>query len=134
MDAMNEILDDLHHVSDTERMAEPIPTVPARPNGGIFAALIAAGVGCASLGVLVVVAEASAAFKDALTFYEPAGSLTGKTSLAVLVWLAAWVVLHRSLAQAELPLRLAYRTTLVLVGVGLLGTFPPFFQLFAAGH
>ncbi len=134
MDAMKEVLEDLQSVSDTERMAEPVPTIPVRPNGGILAALVAAGIGCATLGVLVVAAEASEGFKDTLTFYEPAGSLTGRTTVAVLVWLAAWVILHRSLKQAEVSLRFAYRTTLVLVGIGLLGTFPPFFQLFASGH
>ena len=44
---MNELLDNLQHDSDIERMAEPVPAEPTRPNGGIFAALIAAGIGCA---------------------------------------------------------------------------------------
>lgn len=134
MDMMKEIVEDAQSVSDTERMAEPVPTESVRPNGGILAALVAAGIGCATLGIMVVIAEASKGFKDTLTFYEPAGSLTGKTTVAVLVWVAAWLVLHRSLKESEVSLQFAYRTTLVLVMIGLLGTFPPFFLLFASGH
>ena len=41
------------------------------PNGGIVAATVAAGAGCAALGLLTVGAAASTEFADLLTLYAP---------------------------------------------------------------
>lgn len=101
------------------------------PNGGIAAALLAAGIGCAAFGVLVVLAEASGAVKDALTVSEGAGPLSGKGLGATVLWAVAWAVLHATLRNRELPWRPVARTTTALVAVGLVATFPPVFQLFA---
>jgi hypothetical protein len=100
------------------------------PNGGIVAAVVAAGVGCAALGVVTVAAAAFSSFSDFLTLYDPAGPLTGKATLAVLVYLIAWVNLHARLRDRELHLFRAFLLTLALLGVGLLGTFPPVYHLF----
>lgn len=71
------------------------PAVDDKPEGPISAAIIAAGVGALALGLLTVLAEASASVKDFLTWSDPVGPLSGKT-------------------------------------LGVLGTFPPIFQLFTA--
>lgn len=107
---------------------------PAEPNGGAVAALVSAGLGCAVLGVLVVLAEASAPFEGLMTFYAPAGSLTGKTTVPVIVWLMAWGLLHSRLKDCDLDFARGLRLTAVLVGIGLLGTFPPFFGLFVGSE
>jgi hypothetical protein len=101
------------------------------PNGGIAAALLAAGIGCAAFGVLVVLAEASAPVKDLLTVSEGAGPLSGKGLGATVLWAVAWAVLHPLLRHRELPWRPVARATTALVAVGLVATFPPVFQLFA---
>jgi hypothetical protein len=98
------------------------------------AALVSAGLGCAVLGVLVVLAEASARFEALMTFYAPAGSLTGKTTVPVIVWLMVWGLLHLRLKGRDLDFARAFRLTAVLVVIGLLGTFPPFFGLFAGSE
>jgi hypothetical protein len=100
------------------------------PNGGIVAAVVAAGVGCAALGVVTVAAVAYSSFSDFLTLYDPAGPLTGKATLAVLVYLIAWVNLHARLRDRELHLFRAFLLTMALLVIGLLGTFPPIYHLF----
>jgi hypothetical protein len=100
------------------------------PNGGIVAAVVAAGVGCAALGAVTVASAAWSSFSDFLTLYDPAGPLTGKATLAVLVYLIAWVNLHARLRYRELHLFRAFVLTMALLGAGLLGTFPPVYHLF----
>jgi hypothetical protein len=82
----------------------------------------------------VVLCEASAGLKDLLTFFEPAGSLSGKATVASLVWLASWLALHASLRTSTVELRPCLRIVSVLVAVAFVATFPPFFKLFATGH
>ena len=100
------------------------------PNGGIVAAVVAAGVGCAALGVCTVAAAAYSSFSDFLTLYAPAGPLTGKATVATLVYLIAWVNLHARLRDRELRTFRAFLLTMALLGIGLIGTFPPVYQLF----
>jgi hypothetical protein len=98
--------------------------------GRALAALVAAGVGCASLGFFTVLAEVSAGVRSLLNFYNPVGPLSGKTSVAALVWIVAWFVLAR-IWRGRMPLwRFALTAAYVLIALGFLGTFPPFFELF----
>jgi len=101
------------------------------PNGPVAAALLAAGRAGAAVGVLVVLGEASEAVHDALTVSAGAGPLSGKGLGATAIWLVAWPVLHILLRRRELPWRATTRTVALLVAVGLVGTFPPVFQLLA---
>ncbi len=105
---------------------------PDRPEGPISAAIIAAGVGALALGILTTLAEASTSVADALEWSERVGPLSGKTILAVVVWLAAWGVLYAVYRNRRLETRTALIIALVLIALGVLGTFPKFFQLFAA--
>lgn len=66
-----------------------------------------------------------------MTFSNPVGPLSGKTTVPTVAWLVCWPVLHLRLRGREL--RLQRGCTIALVAIGLLGTFPPFYQLFAAG-
>jgi len=102
-----------------------------KPEGPVAAAIIAAGVGALSLGILTTTAEASTSVKDFLSFYDPVGPLSGKTIGAVVIWLAAWAVLHMIYKDKSVGSRTALTAALVLIGLGVVGTFPIFFQLFA---
>jgi len=101
------------------------------PSGVAAAAVLAAGIGTFVLGLNTTLAEASERFAQALNWYPPAGALSGKTTLAVLIWLIAWAVLHRLWKDRELPFPRIFGIALVLIGLGLLLMFPPFFELFA---
>ncbi|MFI2368092.1 hypothetical protein [Streptomyces sp. NPDC018833] len=101
-----------------------------KAEGPISAAIIAAGVGAAVLGLLTTLAEASTGVSDGLNWNNAVGPLSGKTTLAVVVWLLAWGVLHTVLRDKPYETVRALVLGLVLIALGILGTFPPFFQLF----
>ena len=65
-----------------------------------------------------------------MNFYDPVGPLAGKSTYAVVVWLAAWLLLHWLWRGREVDVARAIAVTLILIGVGLVGTFPPFYELF----
>lgn len=98
--------------------------------GPISAAIIAAGIGATALGLLTTLAEASAGVKDWLSWSESVGPLSGKTSLAVAVWLVSWAALHAALRNKPYETVRAFGISFVLIALGVLGTFPEFFQLF----
>ena len=109
------------------------PQTKTIPTGPAAAAIISAGVGSLVLGLLVTGAEFSAAIKNALNIYNPAGPLSGKTTFAIAAWLLSWLVLNAIWKDKNYDLRKAFTWTLVLVGLGFALTFPPIFGLFAAG-
>jgi hypothetical protein len=115
------------------RPTEPEPTKSTqdKPEGPVSAAIIATGVGATALGVLTTLAEASTSIKDWLNWNSGVGPLSGKTILAVAVWIVAWAVLHLTMRGKRYETRPALIIALVLIGIGVLGTFPTFFQLFA---
>jgi hypothetical protein len=104
---------------------------PDKPEGPISAAILAAGVGSLALGVFTTLAEASKPVKDWLQWSDPVGPLSGKTGMAVIVWLVSWVVLHLWLRGKAYETRKALTIALILIALGVLGTFPTFFEAFA---
>jgi len=100
--------------------------------GKTLAALVAAGVGSAVVGVLTTLAELSPGLKNVLDFYDPVGPLSGKTTMAVIVWLIVWYTLARRWHARPPVLKSALVATFVLIAVGFVGTFPLFFELFTA--
>lgn len=102
-----------------------------KPEGPVAAAILAAGVGAFTLGLLTTLAEASTTIKDFLAFTDPVGPLSGKTIGAVLVWLVAWGILHMIYKDKQVESKNALTASLILIGLGVLGTFPIFFQAFA---
>ena len=105
--------------------------VRERPNGPIAAVLLATGIGSLVLAILVVVAEASESFKESLAYSERVGPLSGKTIWAVVAFLASWVVLAVVLRRRELSLAKVTIVAGILLALGFVGTFAPFFELFA---
>ncbi len=100
--------------------------------GKALAAMVAAGIGIAAVGVLTTLAEISPRLKNVLNFYDPVGPLSGKTTVAVIVWLIAWYTLARRWNARPPVMTSALVATFVLIGVGFVGTFPLFFALFTA--
>jgi hypothetical protein len=100
------------------------------PNGPGAAAILAAGIGCAMVGILAFAAEASRPFANALNFYNPTGPLSGKTTVAVIVWLVAWFVLSKLWQNKTVALGAINVAAFVLLGIGFLLTAPPIWALF----
>jgi hypothetical protein len=103
-----------------------------KPNGPVAAALLAGGIGAATLGVVTTLAEASEAFAQALAWIPAVGPLTGKALVSVIVFFVAWLVLYFLFRGKEVNFNRIFTISLVLLFIGLLGTFPPFFELFAS--
>jgi uncharacterized membrane protein YfcA len=100
-------------------------------NGPAAAAILASAIGSAALGLITILAVVSGELKEPLTFYAPVGPLSGKTTVAVIVWLVAWGALHGCWRKKEVDFPSVFAVTLVLVAVAVLGSFPPFFNLFS---
>lgn len=96
-------------------------------NGAAMASALGAGVGAFAMGLFVVLSEAG--LFAAPTLYGPAGGVSGRTTFATLVWLAAWAVLHARWRARELAPGRVLALTLVLIVVGMVGTFPPLWSL-----
>lgn len=117
----------------TPTASNATPTSDAPPDGPVWAGILAAGIGCAALGGLVDASEASNSVSKALNFYTPTGDLSGKTIVAVLVWLVAWAVLHGMWKNRDVRRRKAILlVTLILIVFAMIAVFPPFFEVFAA--
>ena len=106
--------------------------LPDRPEGPIAAAVLAGGIGCFVLGLLTTLAEANASFKDWLSWNDDVGPLSGKTGLTVIVWLIVWAILHAVYRGRRFETRRALLIALILVALGVVGTFPTFFQAFTS--
>jgi hypothetical protein len=109
-----------------------IRTVPIQAdaevtNGSAMAAFLGAGIGAFAMGLLVLLNEAG--IFVAPTLYGPAGGVTGRTTFAMLVWLIGWALLHSLWKTREMASGRVYALTLLLVGSGVLGTFPPLWGL-----
>ena len=101
-------------------------------DGASAAAILASGIGCFAVGLMTTLAEASTALADSLRFVGPVGPLSGKTTVAVVIWLIAWAILHFAWRDQVKQFGVIFTTTIALIVLGVLGTFPIFFELFAA--
>ena len=102
------------------------------PNGPVAAVMLAGGIGATVLGLMTVLATASVPIKNALNWWAPAGPLTGKALSGVILFFASWMALHLAIGRKNVDFTRVAIIALALLGLGLLGTFPPFFDLFAA--
>jgi hypothetical protein len=108
---------------------------PAQPsselvaNGPAAAAILSAGAGGCALGILAIVADGSKTVGRWLAFYLPSGSLSGVTTVTILVWLVTWVVLARRWRFRNVNLGKTNAVAFFLLACGLLLTFPPFADL-----
>jgi len=101
-------------------------------NGRASAALVTGEIGSFSVGLMTTLAAASKTFSSSLNWYNPVGPLSGKTSVAVIIWLVLWVVFNQLWKNKETQFGKIASIATVLLLFGFLLTFPPFFDLFAA--
>jgi hypothetical protein len=99
------------------------------PNGSGGAAILAAGIGCAAMGILAFAGDAWDSINKALNFYNPSGALSGVTTLAIVAWLVAWFALDRLWRGTTVAMVRINVWSFVLLAVGFLLTFPPFMDL-----
>jgi hypothetical protein len=115
-------------------MSAHSPSTPANgrafPNGGGAAAILAAGIGSFLLAVFAIMGDQSAFFKKLFIFYTPTGPLSGVTTCAIVVWLAAWAFLHARWRERNVALARVSTIAFILLFLGLLLTFPPLADLF----
>ncbi len=118
------------------RTADRTPAVPdiaedTRPNGPVAAAFLAAGIGAFMMGAMTTLSEASVNIANALKWSNPVGPLSGKVGVTLIVYFLSWLILHFVLRGKNVKLATFMTISLVLLVLGFLGTFPPFFDLFA---
>lgn len=114
------------HIDDTAD--RPAPPPHETPNGAALAAILAAGIGSFALGVIVLLDAIDAIAVPGV--YGPSGGVSGRTTLAVVIWLTAWAVLHMRWRGREMPPGRLYGITMILIALGILGTFPPLWDVF----
>ena len=102
-------------------------TRTAAANGAAMAALLAAGIGAFAVGFIVILNEAGLFAAPAL--YAPAGGVSGRTTLAAVIWLVGWAVLHNRWKDRQVESRRILRFSVMLIGLGILLTFPPVWKL-----
>jgi hypothetical protein len=101
----------------------------AIPNGPGAAAILAAGIGSFALGLFATLGDAFPVIGKLFIFYRPTGPLSGVTTSAIIVWLAAWLVLGNSWARRTVSMVTVNVIAFVGLLLGLLLTFPPFIDL-----
>lgn len=110
-----------------EKSGAPAAASAAIRNGAAMAAFVGAGIGSFAMGLIMILSETGVL--SVPTLYEPAGGVTGRTTLAVVVWLIAWAVLHRRWRGREVEPRTLSWVIAILIGLGVVGTFPPLWGL-----
>lgn len=101
-----------------------------KPNGPVAAALLAGGIGSAVLGLATFGSEASEAIANSLKWYKPVGPLAGKSTLAILAFFLSWLILNNVWKGKDTNFTRIATIAMVLVVLGLILTFPPFWHLF----
>ena len=96
-------------------------------NGAAVAAFLAAGIGAFAMGAIVILEQAGLFVAPSL--YPPAGGVSGRTTLAAVIWVIAWAALHRRWKGRQIQPRRVHAGTMLLIGLGLLLTFPPVWGL-----
>ena len=105
--------------------------VAGRPTGPVAAVLLATGIGSLVLAIMVVLAESSESFAESLAYDQEVGPLSGKTIWGVVAFAVSWLILGVALRNRNPALRTVAVVAGALLVLALIGTFAPFFQLFA---
>ena len=102
-----------------------------KPTGPVAAALLAGGIGSAVLGLVTLIYELDdkSAFSKSMTWNKSVGGLSGKSSLGIIAFFLAWVILHFVWKDKDTNFARISSISIALLVVGLLGTFPPFWNL-----
>ena len=96
-------------------------------NGEALASFLGAGIGAFAMGFFVILNEAGTLIVP--TLYAPAGGVSGRTTFAVVTWLIAWGLLHNRWKGRQIDPRPVFASTLALIGLGIVATFPPAWAL-----
>lgn len=121
-------------VTDVKFRATIESVAMPKPNGPVLAALLSSGIGSAVLGVFTTLAQAHAGFRALMDIDKNlglkigVGPLSGKTVYTVAAWLIAWAITAYVMRGKSYDPRPFFIATFVLIGIGLLGTFPAFFE------
>jgi hypothetical protein len=105
-----------------------------KPDGPGAAAVLAAGIGIFILGLLTTLNEVSVGLHDWLQSFEMGrgvGPLAGKTTVAVIAWAIAWVILGAAWRKKDVNIKRMFWFGLVLGLLGVVLMFPPVFLAFA---
>jgi hypothetical protein len=103
---------------------------PGVTNGFGAAAILAAGIGAFALAILAIAADKVTSVKRMMVFYKPTGSLSGVSTTAILIWLFTWAILQWRWRNRTVTVGRTNAIALILLGLSLLLTFPPFADLF----
>jgi hypothetical protein len=103
--------------------------VCTQPTGPAAAAILAAGIGCFLIGLFALAGDAYPAIARLFTFYRPTGPLSGVTTSAIVLWLAAWFALSRRWGRKSVAIGKINLAAFVLLALGVLLTFPPVMDL-----
>jgi hypothetical protein len=104
-----------------------------KPDGPGAAAMLAAGIGIFTLGVLTTGAVISTWLHDFLAKWawgQGVGPLAGKTTIASLAFFASWAVLHVVWRDKDVDIKKIFTIGLILGLLGAVMTFPTFFEAF----
>ena len=111
------------------QIAGSAPQAKMNPNGAGAAAVLAAGIGSLAVAVFAIVADKVAPIKSLMNFYKPTGPLSGVTTCAIMVWLAAWALLHWRWSWRDVEVGRVTIAAFILLFLSLLLTFPPIADL-----
>ena len=109
---------------------ETITRNSEKPSGPAFAAVLGAALAFAVLGAATTLAEVFDGFGSWLAFSSRVGMLSGETIIAIAVYFVSWAGLGLFWRRSEPRPLPVFVVTALLIGIGLVGTFPPFFRLF----
>jgi len=108
-----------------------------KPSGPAAAAIVAAGIGSLTMGVMVVLNDANGDINKFLDFSKNfglgsgVGPLSGKVIISVIAFVVSWVALHLLWRGKAIDFNRAFVATLVLFLLGFAMTFPPVFETIA---
>src|SRR5512133_2546080 len=93
-------------------------------NGPVSAALLAGGIGCAAMGLITLFYEINdkSAFAKAMTWNKGVGGLSGKSTLAIIIFFLSWAILHYVWKDKETNFARISSIAIALLFVGLIGT------------
>lgn len=106
-------------------------TIPDKPNGPVAAVMLGGGFGAAVLGIATVWAQVSAANAALLNWYAPVGPLTGQAILSAAAFFLSWGLFALLWRGRNVNFGAVSLLAFLLLAVGLAGTFPPVFEMFA---
>jgi uncharacterized membrane protein len=108
----------------------PLGDTPILTNGSGAAAIFSAALCCFVLAILAILGDHSALIKSSLVFYKSTGPLSGVTTVAILVWIFSWAILHWRWGKKTVGIGRINALAFALLALSLLLTFPPIGDLF----